>query len=66
MTCKVERENGALKAMTFHCDAEGCDVVANDEHIEKSGGLRYMGWWATGGKHYCPDHYGEGEKIGQR
>jgi hypothetical protein len=65
MTCKVERENGALTAMKFHCDAKECDVVADDATIEKSGGLRFMGWWAAGGKHYCPDHYDQGGKLGK-
>lgn len=65
MTCKVERYGnnsnghapGELKSMTFHCDAKGCKTVADDDHIEKSGGLRYMGWWAAGGRHFCPDHF---------
>lgn len=74
MTCVVERwgENGPLnnkqpgelKAMHFHCDAEGCDVVADDAEIERSGGLRFMGWWAAGGKHLCPEHFEQGGKTG--
>lgn len=74
MTCKVERyghngvavdegaQAGQLKAMRFHCDAEGCDVVADDNEIEAKGGLRYMGWWAAGGKHFCPTHFDKGGK----
>jgi hypothetical protein len=73
MTCKVERYGetgtlhgklpGELKSMKFHCDADGCDVVAEDEEIERQGGLRFMGWWAAGGKHYCPKHFSQGGKT---
>jgi hypothetical protein len=71
MTCKVERYNkgapkgrfpGELKSMTFHCDADGCNIVADDAEIENKGGLRYMGWWAAGGKHFCPKHFDQGGK----
>lgn len=72
MTCKVERyghngvsvapgkQPGELKAMQFHCDAEGCEVVADDGEIESKGGLRYMGWYAAGGRHFCPTHKDQG------
>lgn len=73
MTCKVERwgeagkehgkDPGELKEMKFHCDADGCGVVADDHQIEENGGLRYMGWWASGGKHFCPDHFDQGGKT---
>jgi hypothetical protein len=70
MTCKVERYGddaplagkhpGELKQMRFYCDAPGCEVVADDATIERSGGLRYMGWWAAGGRHFCPEHFSQG------
>lgn len=56
MTCKVEREDGALKSMTFTCDYEGCDASHDDTEIAKGGGLRAMGWHCPGGRHYCPTH----------
>jgi hypothetical protein len=58
------RQPGELKEMTFKCDAEGCDVTAGDVEIEKAGGLRFMGWWAAGGKHYCPTHFSNGGPRG--
>lgn len=69
MTCKVERyghngvsvdegkQPGELKAMIFSCDADSCGVVADDTEITNKGGLRFMGWWASGGRHYCPTHF---------
>jgi hypothetical protein len=72
MACKVYRyghngvpvdeghQPGELKEMIFSCDADGCDVKADDDHIAGSGGLRYMGWWASGGKHFCPTHFDQG------
>jgi hypothetical protein len=69
MACKVIRygdeapegkDPGHLKEMRFHCDADGCDVEAGDAEIEKAGGLRFMGWYAAGGKHFCPQHKEQG------
>lgn len=56
MSCTVEREDGVLKSMTFSCDHDGCDVVKKDDEIESRGGLRAMGWYCAGGKHWCPEH----------
>lgn len=72
MACKVERygENGVelpkdkvpgtAKTIVFSCDAAGCDVVADDMKIATAGSLRHMGWWAAGGKHFCPEHFAQG------
>lgn len=58
MTCTVEREDGALKSMTFSCDhPAGCTTPSpNDAEIMAAGGLKKMGWHCVGGKHYCPEH----------
>lgn len=54
---------GKLKEIIFSCDAKGCDTVADDKEIVKSGGLRFMGWWAAGGTHYCPKHFDQGGEV---
>lgn len=76
MTCKVERyghkgvpvedgkQPGELKTMIFSCDSADCTTVADDKEITAKGGLRYMGWWAAGGKHFCPTHFEQGGKTG--
>lgn len=62
MTCHVEREAGssaqhigAIKAMWFSCDYEGCTMVAEDKDIP-IGGLGLLNWECAGGRHFCPEH----------
>jgi hypothetical protein len=42
--------------MWFSCDHKGCEKVAEDYEITHAKGLLGMGWGASGGKHYCPEH----------
>ena len=74
MSCKVERYGagapegrlpGEVKSMTFHCDHEGCDVSPTDKEITDAGGLTKMGWFAAGGRHYCPEHHPGGTHAPQ-
>ena len=57
MTCKVFREEtGHLKSMTISCDWDGCEVTEDSDDIVAAGGLNEMGWFCSGGKHFCLDH----------
>lgn len=63
MACHVERHEGSsaqhigsIKRMWFSCDHKGCEKVAEDYEITHARGLLGMGWGASGGKHYCPEH----------
>jgi len=71
MTCRVQRYGanappgytpGMVKSMTFHCDFAGC-ARRPPQDIESlaGGGMRGLGWYASGGVHYCPDHNPEPE-----
>jgi hypothetical protein len=72
MACKVYRyghngvpvdeghQPGELKEMIFSCDADGCDVKADDDHIAGSGGLRYMGVVGIRGEAFLPDAFRSG------
>ncbi len=61
MSCTVIRHTegpnaGGLKDMIFTCDHEGCEAQPDDTEIISKGGMRAMGWYASGGRHFCPEH----------
>jgi hypothetical protein len=56
MAHTVKRIEGAVKSMRFTCDHPGCTAGHDDTEIMAGGGLRNMGWLASGGRHFCPVH----------
>lgn len=54
---KAADEEGHHEYSHIECDAPGCIVVSPTAAELQKQCLTARGWFITGGRHRCPDHY---------
>lgn len=54
----IVRDEVTGEYLNIKCDVESCQTVSPPaEELIKHHGLVNMGWYCSGGRHLCPEHY---------